>query len=329
MVSSTIPPVTTPANSLTFRQALGQFATGITVVTVEYEPGKVHGMTANSFTSVSLDPLLISVCVDQRAVMLPFLCEQKRFGVNVLKEHQQAISEFFAQPGQNEDTEDRLNIRFCNSPSGVPLLLHANRIGLWQIGFYGCGRKVPPRGGGGAGFFEVGRDPDFSSGVHPANPALRRTPRPKHRSFDREFPRAPGRISAAYLRSKLPPAGPSTILRRIQSCDGSIAYARSEISGTVHQTPPAPPPRHTHRRGHIPNRKFSPPSGHAFSDSFLQTNSRWAETCAIKCESLETPVRCHSPTWSVSADILSETSSPAARSARSSISALSARGEIT
>jgi len=39
-----------------------------------------------------------------------------------LKEHQQAISEFFAQPGQNEDIEDRLNIRFCNSPSGVPLL---------------------------------------------------------------------------------------------------------------------------------------------------------------------------------------------------------------
>lgn len=122
MVSSTILPVTTPANSLTFRQALGQFATGITVVTVEYEPGKVHGMTANSFTSVSLDPLLISVCVDHRAIMLPFLHEKKRFGVNVLKEHQQAISEFFAQPGQNEDTEDRLNIRFCNSPSGVPLL---------------------------------------------------------------------------------------------------------------------------------------------------------------------------------------------------------------
>ena len=114
--------MTVPANSLTFRQALGQFATGITVVTVEYEPGKIHGMTANSFTSVSLSPLLISVCVDQRAVMLPFLHQQKRFGVNVLKEHQQAISEFFAQPGQNEDIEDRLSIRFHNSPSGVPLL---------------------------------------------------------------------------------------------------------------------------------------------------------------------------------------------------------------
>jgi flavin reductase (DIM6/NTAB) family NADH-FMN oxidoreductase RutF len=105
-----------------FRQALGQFTTGVTVVTVEYEPGKIHGMTANSFTSVSLDPLLILVCVDHRALMLPFLQEQKRFGVSVLNEHQQAIAEFFAQPGQNEDVDDELKIRYRRSPSGIPLL---------------------------------------------------------------------------------------------------------------------------------------------------------------------------------------------------------------
>jgi flavin reductase (DIM6/NTAB) family NADH-FMN oxidoreductase RutF len=115
--------MTTPApNALAFRQALGQFATGVTVITVEYEPGKIHGMTANAFASVSLNPLLILICVDHRAHMLPYLFEQKRFGVSVLKEHQQAISEFFAQPGQNEDIEDRLNIRFRRSPSGIPML---------------------------------------------------------------------------------------------------------------------------------------------------------------------------------------------------------------
>ncbi len=115
--------MTTPSPSaLAFRQALGQFATGVTVISVEYEPGKIHGMTANAFVSVSLNPLLILVCVDQRAHMLPFLHEQKRFGVSVLREHQQAISEFFAQPGQNEDIEDRLNIRFRRSPSGIPML---------------------------------------------------------------------------------------------------------------------------------------------------------------------------------------------------------------
>ncbi|MGA2812983.1 MAG: flavin reductase family protein [Candidatus Acidiferrum sp.] len=115
--------MTTPApTQLAFRQALGQFATGVTVVTVEYQPGKIHGMTANSFTSVSLEPLLVLVCVDHRALMLPFLHEQKRFGVSVLKEHQQALAEFFAQPGQNEDAEERLNIRFRRSPSGIPMI---------------------------------------------------------------------------------------------------------------------------------------------------------------------------------------------------------------
>src|SRR5271163_1561410 len=123
MISSETAVMTSPAPTpLAFRQALGQFATGVTVITVEYEPGKIHGMTANAFASVSLDPLLILVCVDHRAHMLPYLIEQKRFGVSVLKEHQQAIAEFFAQPGQNEDIEDRLNIRFRHSTSGIPML---------------------------------------------------------------------------------------------------------------------------------------------------------------------------------------------------------------
>src|SRR6267378_1417535 len=49
-----------------FRKALGCFATGITVITLDYE-GEVHGMTANAFTSVSLNPMLVLVCVDRRA----------------------------------------------------------------------------------------------------------------------------------------------------------------------------------------------------------------------------------------------------------------------
>lgn len=117
-----LPMTTSAPNALAFRQALGQFATGVTVVTVEYAPGKVHGMTANAFASVSLNPLLILVCVDHRAHMFPYLLEQKRFGVSVLREHQQAISEFFAQPGAHEDAEERLNIRFRRSPSGIPML---------------------------------------------------------------------------------------------------------------------------------------------------------------------------------------------------------------
>jgi flavin reductase (DIM6/NTAB) family NADH-FMN oxidoreductase RutF len=123
MVSSKFLDMTAaPLSALAFRQALGQFATGVTVITVEFAPGRVHGMTANAFTSVSLEPFLVLVCIDQRAHMLPILHRKKSFGISVLKEGQQAISEFFAQPGQNEDVEDRLNIRFRYSPGGIPLL---------------------------------------------------------------------------------------------------------------------------------------------------------------------------------------------------------------
>jgi flavin reductase (DIM6/NTAB) family NADH-FMN oxidoreductase RutF len=112
----------TPLPALEFRRALGHFATGVTVVTVEREPGSVHGMTANSFASVSLDPPLISVCVDHRARLLLMLKEKKRFGVNVLKQNQQAFSEFFAGLEQDPKVQERLGISFEWSKEGIPLL---------------------------------------------------------------------------------------------------------------------------------------------------------------------------------------------------------------
>ena len=105
-----------------FRNALGQFATGVTVVTVEREPGAVFGMTANSFTSVSLHPMLILVCVDERAKILPLLHKKKRFGISVLKQGQQAISEYFAQPEQHQEAEQRLSLRYRWNAEGVPVL---------------------------------------------------------------------------------------------------------------------------------------------------------------------------------------------------------------
>ncbi len=114
----TTPPLTAPE----FRKALGQFATGLTVVTAEREPGLVHGMTANSFTSVSLDPLLILICVDQRAKMLSLLHKKKRFGISVLKQGQEAISEYFAKGEQSAEAEQRLSIRYRWTPGGVPVL---------------------------------------------------------------------------------------------------------------------------------------------------------------------------------------------------------------
>jgi flavin reductase (DIM6/NTAB) family NADH-FMN oxidoreductase RutF len=104
---------------------MGSFPTGITVLTVERDPGQVHGMTANSLTSVSLDPLLILVCIDHNARLLSYLSEQRRFGVNILKDTQQQISEHFAKPQLDLEEEALLGIRFQWTSTGIPLLEEA------------------------------------------------------------------------------------------------------------------------------------------------------------------------------------------------------------
>jgi flavin reductase (DIM6/NTAB) family NADH-FMN oxidoreductase RutF len=105
-----------------FRRVMGSFPTGIAVLTAEREDHQVHGMTANSLTSVSLDPLLILVCVDQDARLLTYLKMQRRFGVNILKDTQQQISELFAKPEQEPEEEARLGVRFRWTESRIPLL---------------------------------------------------------------------------------------------------------------------------------------------------------------------------------------------------------------
>src|SRR3712207_7229748 len=73
-----------------FRATMGRFATGVTVVTVGHGEHP-HGMTANAFMSISLDPPLVLVSVDQRARMNQHLGMDLRYGVNVLSEQQEAI----------------------------------------------------------------------------------------------------------------------------------------------------------------------------------------------------------------------------------------------
>jgi flavin reductase len=105
-----------------FRKAMGSFATGVTVITVDYE-GAVHGMTANAFTSVSLDPLLVLVCVDHRARTHTHLHARKRFGVNVLAENQEAVSEYYARPTPtHEPMEHGAGAGFDRTSHGTPVL---------------------------------------------------------------------------------------------------------------------------------------------------------------------------------------------------------------
>jgi flavin reductase (DIM6/NTAB) family NADH-FMN oxidoreductase RutF len=105
-----------------FRKAMGNFATGVTVITVDLE-GKVHGMTANALTSVSLEPLLLLVCVDHAAKIHSHLHAKQRFGVNILAESQRPISEFYARPVELQgDAEQEAGARFDRTPHGTPVL---------------------------------------------------------------------------------------------------------------------------------------------------------------------------------------------------------------
>lgn len=102
----------------TLRDAMGLFATGVTVVTTMTNAGEAVGMTANSFTSVSLDPPLLLVCIAKTAGSAPYMQAAERFGVNVLQIGQQPASNRFASK-----VEDRFaGVDWTAGETGVPLL---------------------------------------------------------------------------------------------------------------------------------------------------------------------------------------------------------------
>ena len=84
------------ADPRAFRRALGSFLTGVTIVATTQEDGQPRGFTANSFTSVSLDPPLVSVCIAKTAASFPLFDAAEHFSVNVLAENQMEISNIFA-----------------------------------------------------------------------------------------------------------------------------------------------------------------------------------------------------------------------------------------
>ena len=78
-----------------FRQTVGQFVTGVTVIAAEVD-GSVRAMTANSFTSLSLDPPLVLVCVGRDTRMGQLIESAPGFSVNILQQDQQHLSTYFA-----------------------------------------------------------------------------------------------------------------------------------------------------------------------------------------------------------------------------------------
>jgi flavin reductase (DIM6/NTAB) family NADH-FMN oxidoreductase RutF len=106
-----------------FRQVMGCFTTGVTVVTTNSQ-GKPSGLTVSSFTSLSLDPLLVLICVDRASHTLPHLRESKIFAVNFLTAKQVHLSRCFSTP-----SKDRFE-HFCHTPyhvaaTGAPILDNA------------------------------------------------------------------------------------------------------------------------------------------------------------------------------------------------------------
>ncbi len=103
-----------------FRQVMGRFATGVTVVTTRHE-GILAGLTVNAFCSVSLTPPLILVCVDLNSQAIPLIRASQSFAVNMLTAEQEDLSRCFST-----HSEERFD-RFCHASyhtavTGVPIL---------------------------------------------------------------------------------------------------------------------------------------------------------------------------------------------------------------
>lgn len=102
-----------------FRSVLGRFASGITIVTTVDADGRDVGMTVSAFSSVSLHPPLVQVCIDRAASMYAALQQAERFGVNVLASEQEALSRRFAAVDSSHRFE---GIGYTRGESGVVLL---------------------------------------------------------------------------------------------------------------------------------------------------------------------------------------------------------------
>ena len=108
-------------DNLEYRKTLGKFVTGVTIITTCEKDGTPRGFTANSFTSVSLEPPLILICIGDFNEGLELFKNSEYFAVNILNEAQVDISNLFAQPVKNKFEE----IKWSNSKFGVPIIKEA------------------------------------------------------------------------------------------------------------------------------------------------------------------------------------------------------------
>ena len=113
MSDNTPPP---PAES-DFREAMSQFASGVTLVTTRALDGSAHGFTASSFASLSLHPPLVLVCMGDRATAYPIFMTAKRFAISILAEDQAHLAKLFSTRGTDRFGDPAI----VDSPLGLPV----------------------------------------------------------------------------------------------------------------------------------------------------------------------------------------------------------------
>jgi flavin reductase (DIM6/NTAB) family NADH-FMN oxidoreductase RutF len=107
-----------PIDSRTFRDAMGRFASGVTVITTTASDGRPSGFTATSLCSVSLDPPLVLFCLGRRADIFDDFNTADHFAINILRRDQEHMSQRFAARG----VEVWEGVAYDSWPSGCPML---------------------------------------------------------------------------------------------------------------------------------------------------------------------------------------------------------------
>ncbi len=102
-----------------YRDAWSRFATGVTVITTVEPDGSVHGMTASSVTSVSIDPPLVLAVIGETRQTHTYIGNTGRFGMSILNENQRDIAMHFADPHKNGT---QLDASFVGNMSGIPVI---------------------------------------------------------------------------------------------------------------------------------------------------------------------------------------------------------------
>ncbi|MEU9485640.1 flavin reductase family protein [Streptomyces decoyicus] len=99
------------------RSVCGLFCSGVTIVTTRHR-GRPVGLTCQSFSSLSLDPPYIALCIGRHSQTWPLIRQESRFCVNILADHQKSICQQFARSGGDKFT----GVNWTETPNGSPLL---------------------------------------------------------------------------------------------------------------------------------------------------------------------------------------------------------------